>query len=284
MPKKIVNIQLQQVIPFINWTFFFNAWRLSGNYNGIDTLCDCTACREKWLSGFYGPERLKAEEALHLYNDAKDLLTVWISQHTVSIQAEYVFLKAHSDGSVIFAQDENGNTLSIPTLRQQTPREDGFCWALADFVSPYDDEIGLFALTVHGVEQLVSEANHKNDAYAAILMQTLGTRLAEATSKYLHHLLLKGQGIRPAFGYPSLPDLSLLFDVDNFLCFSDIGLSLTEHAAMMPLSSICGLYIKHTQARYFLISAISQQQFDWYASQRNFPVKQLPKFLNVDIM
>lgn len=284
MSKKIVNIQLQQVIPFINWTFFFNAWRLSGNYSGIDTLCDCAACREKWLSGFYGPERLKAEEALRLYNDAKDLLSVWSAQQTVSIQAEYVFLKAHSDGSVIFAHDENDNTLLIPTLRQQTPREDGFCWALADFVSPKEDEIGLFALTVHGVEQRVSEANSKNDDYTAILIQTLGTRLAEATSEYLHDFLLKGQGIRPAFGYPSLPDLSLLFDIDRYLRFSDIGLTLTEHAAMMPLSSICGMYIKHPQARYFMVSAISRQQFDWYASQRNFPKEQLPKFLNLDIL
>ena len=284
MSKKIVNIQLQQVIPFINWTFFFNAWRLSGNYSGIDTLCDCAACREKWLSGFYGPERLKAEEALRLYNDAKDLLSVWSAQQAVSIQAEYVFLKAHSDDSVIVAQDENDNTLLIPTLRQQTPREDGFCWALADFVSPTEDEIGLFALTVHGVEQWVNMANTKDDAYAAILAQTLGTRLAEATSEYLHDSLLQGKGIRPAFGYPSLPDLSLLFDVDSYMNFSEIGLTLTEHAAMVPLSSICGMYIKHPQARYFLVSAISRQQFEWYASQRNFPKDQLPGFLNLDIL
>ncbi|MBO8459686.1 MAG: hypothetical protein IAA73_05050 [Bacteroidetes bacterium] len=284
MSKKIVNIQLQQVIPFINWTFFFNAWRLSGNYKGIDTLCNCPACREKWLAAFYGQERLKAEEALHLYNDAKDLLTTWIAQQAITLQAEYIFLKAHSDGSVIHAQDENGNTILIPTLRQQTPREDGFCWALADFVSPKEDKIGLFALTVHGIEQLANEANSKNDAYTAILIQTLGTRLAEATSEYLHSSLLKGQGIRPAFGYPSLPDLSLLFDIDKYLHFSDIGLSLTEHAAMIPLSSICGIYILHPQARYFLVSAISRQQFDWYASQRDFPKEQLPKFLNVDII
>ena len=277
MSPIVASISLEEVISYINWTYFFNAWQIPGNYEGITSLCMCEACRQQWLTRFSSGERNKAQEALRLYMDAHAQLKEWKEKQTLTIQVKYGFYDASSSGQLITLRNDS-SCLTIPTLRQQRPRPDGTCWALSDFVAPETDTVGLFAVAVHGVD----EGN--DDAYVSLLQRTLADRLAEATSEYMQRKLLVQNAIRPAFGYPSLPDLSLLFDVERFFALSEIGIWLTHHAAMQPTSSICGLYIQHPQVRYFMVGDISMQQFTWYAKQRNMSVQTLKPFLNLNVL
>ena len=277
MSATIQCVPIEDVAPFINWTYFFNAWNISGNYDGLTSLCMCEACRQKWLSRFTAEEREKAQEAIRLYADAQMQLKEWMSHATLTLKVKYEFYQAYSKEQVITLLN-HPHKLVIPTLRQQRPRPDGTCWSLADFVSSENDRVGLFAVAVHGVPE-----SH-DDTYSYFLQRTLADRLAEATAEYLQQTLLHQNAIRPAFGYPSLPDLSLLFDVEQFFSLSDIGISLTHHAAMTPTAAICGLYIQHPKVRYFMVGNISQQQFTWYAQQRNKTEDYLKPFLNLNII
>ncbi|MBO7258521.1 MAG: hypothetical protein J6U94_00445 [Paludibacteraceae bacterium] len=277
MSAVVVSISLEELIPYINWTYFFNAWHIPGNYEGITSLCTCEACRQQWLSRFSAAERPKAQEALQLYLDAQVQLKEWNEQHTLTIQVKYGFYDATSSEQVITLCNDS-ECLKIPTLRQQRPRPDGTCWALADFIAAEADTVGLFAVAVHGVNEV------NDDEYISLLRRTLADRLAEATSEFMQRKLLSQNAIRPAFGYPSLPDLSLLFDVERFFTLSEIGIHLTHHAAMKPTSSICGLYIQHPQVRYFMVGDISMQQFTWYAKQRNMSLQALKPFLNLNVL
>ena len=144
---------------------------------------------------------------------------------------------------------------------------------MADFLAPEGDYVGVFALTV--CPEFVSDlqlVKEQGDDYQSIMMQGLGDRLAEAASEYLHEKVRKQiwayspeeklslqqmlsaryQGIRPAVGYPSLPDIRLMFTVQRLLDLPKIGISLTENGAMFPQASVCGLYIASPQSRYFI--------------------------------
>lgn len=271
------SISLVDVVPFINWTYFFHAWQVSGNYVGLTSLCQCEACRQQWLSRYTLHERQKAEEALNLYMDAQAQLRHWQEHDTLTIQAKYGFFDAYSKDQLILLSHLSAQ-LTIPTLRQQRPRQDGSCWSLADFVASENDQVGLFAVAVHGA------SSSTDDTYHSLLQRTLADRLAEATAEYLHRTLLQQNSIRPAFGYPSLPDVSLLFDVERFFKISEIGIRLTHHAAMQPSSSICGMYVQHPHVRYFRVGDISRQQLSWYATQRGMTIEQISPFLNLNII
>ena len=140
------------------------------------------------------------------------------------------------------------------------------------------------------------------DDYTALLLQSLADRLAEAAAEWLHRqirrefwgyapdeldldlqslLSVRYRGIRPAVGYPSLPDHSLFFDWDRALDFSRIGITLTENGAMMPNASVAGLYIAHPDARYFHIGHIDETQREHYAHQRGFTPEETGKWLSV---
>lgn len=279
MQKTHERLDIEQVLPHINWTPFFHVWQVTGHYDGLEGLDNCTAaCRQQWLSQFSETERLKAEQALCLYHDGCAMLHEWMLTGKVYIAAQYAFFDAHNANDVIVLQDDT-HKLLIPALRQQTIRADGTCLALSDFVSVQADRVGLFAVAVHGIERF---ENWTDNPYRMLLAETLGNRLAEAASEYLHQTLLQGRGIRPAFGYPALPDVSLLFDVDRFFALSEVEIRLTENAAMQPLSAICGLYIMHPAARYFHIGTISVDQLTWYAAQRGMNPEVMHKWLSVE--
>lgn len=277
MQPTILSVTLTEISPFINWTYFFHAWNIVGKYDGLTTLCSCEACQQAWLNNFSHSEQGRAREVLRLYKDAQKQLNDWRDNSSFSIRVKYGFFKAESHKQVITLYDKT-QQLNIPTLRQQQPRPDGTCWALADFVPSQDGRVGLFAVAVH------APASDEDDAYNTLLQKTLSDRLAEATSEYLQQTLLTDNAIRPAFGYPSLPDVSLLFDVDGFFSLSDVGITLTHHAAMLPTSSICGLYIQHPQVRYFMVNNISNEQLEWYARQRNRKKEEIIPFLNLSIL
>jgi cobalamin-dependent methionine synthase I len=144
------------------------------------------------------------------------------------------------------------------------------------------------------------ETDFDHDTYQKMQVQLLADRLAEAAAEKLHeevrrtiwgyapneHLTMEElhaerfQGIRPAVGYPSLPDASLNFLLDELLQFKQIGIRLTENGAMKPHASVSGLMIAHPAARYFSIGKIGDDQLHDYARRRGLPVSLLRKFLS----
>lgn len=175
-------------------------------------------------------------------------------------------------------------------LRQQKSGERTDCFvSMADFIAPSDDYIGMFALTVKGADEWAEEVLSRGDDYKALLIKSVADRLAEATSVWLHEKVRKefwgyaditqAKGIRPAFGYPSIPDLSMLFEANKIINLSDIGIHLTENGAMKPNASICALHIAHPKAFYFMVGEIGADQKENYARLRNMTVGEIEKWL-----
>lgn len=281
---QLTDIDLREIVPFIDWVFFFMAWRISGKYEGIETVHDCLSCKMSWLQQFPETERPKAEEALKLYKDAQEMLRTFLDKKVVSVNASFGIFPGYAKDDDIFIRNNN-ETIVLPMLRQQHPATDGFCYSLADFVAPENDYLGVFATTIQGVEAYAETFDNEDDVYHSILAKTLSDRLAEAAAEWLHHKvrkeywgyaanenlsvkeMLKTQytGIRPAVGYPSLPDQSIIFALEPILKFNEIGIQLTENGAMFPNASVCGLYFAHPQSKYFMIGKIDENQFEDYA-------------------
>lgn len=281
------NIDLNEIVPFIHWSFFFLAWRISGKYEGIETVCDCASCITGWLQKIPESERAKAEEAIKLYKDAQEMLREFREKKVLTINASVGIYPAFAEDDDIFV-NHDGKKICIPTLRQQQPSSDGYCYALADFIKPADDYLGVFATTVLGVETFAEGYEKNNDDYSSILAKTLSDRIAEATAEWLHYEVrtkywgyapdekkdiaemykVHYQGIRPAVGYPSLPDQSIIFELDPLIRFNNIGIQLTENGAMYPNASVCGIYFAHPKSKYFMIGKIDENQLNNYAKRR----------------
>lgn len=248
------NISIETVRPFINWTYFFNMWEV----------------------------RKGSPEAEKIQAEAEALLDQMALKHHMC--AEVGFYTAYGTPSTIVASHPascpccGGSVLpiTINTPRQRHIGDDGHCLSLSDFVAPqgFGDHIGVFAVTVSKScidekEQLKQEGLQ----YESLLMQSVSDRLAEATSEWLHckvrrelwgyapqeQLSIKELqksafiGIRPAIGYPSLPDQKTIFAVSKLIDFNAIGISLTENGAMYPQSSVCGIYLANPHSHYFVM-------------------------------
>ena len=263
----IQTYDISQLRAYINWPYFFFAWQVKDP-------------SEK--------ERLRQEAEAFL-----DTLEGKYRAHAI-----FQLLDAYSDGDDILV---SGNK-RIPMLRQQ---EVGSGYrSLADYVAPADavgasslltSKIGLFATSV----DMGMETDFAADAYQKMMAQLLADRLAEAAAEYLHEqvrkhiwgyapdeqlsipdmLVEKFQGIRPAVGYPSLPDTSLNFVLDDLLDMKQIGIRLTESGAMKPHASVSGLMLAHPEARYFNLGKIGEDQLRDYARRRGLPVEVCRKFL-----
>ncbi len=279
-----LHYSLDEVVPYINWTYFFHAWGMTAQ---PQTDCD----------------QLKAEACLRLRQHASHY-------HT---HALFTLYNAHSDGDDIVVEqttDSDGlaRSTSIPCLRQQQQGTEHLC--LADYIAPKTDtaatphptpytQIGLFATTADsGMEH-----DFDDDPYEKMMMQLLADRLAEATAERLHEQVRKQywgyargeilamddmlcerwQGLRPAVGYPSLPDTSINFILDRLLDYSQIGICLTESGAMRPHASVSGLMIAHPEARYFTVGKIGQDQLHDYARRRGFSTEKARKFLSANL-
>lgn len=285
-----MSVSIDDVIPYINWTFFFHAWKLGGKFAGIANIHGCDSCRAMWLTSFPEEERAKASEAMQLHKDALRLLNRLSAMKADYCRALYGFFPAHSEGDDLVIN----SSVRIPTLRQQAKREDDVYKSLADYVMPETagktDYVGAFAVTGgFGSDKLKEEFEAEGDTYNTVLLQTLTDRLAEATAEFLHEKVrkqywgyapdedltvdemfkVKYKGIRPAVGYPSLPDQKLNFVLDELLDFSRIGISLTENGAMLPTAAVSGLYIAHPESSYFMIGTVSEEQMKDYAGRRN---------------
>jgi 5-methyltetrahydrofolate--homocysteine methyltransferase len=298
----IKGVPLSEIAPFIHWTFFFKAWKLSGKYDGIEAVCDCTSCTTGWLQRFRSNEQEEANEAVKLYKDAQEMLRRFRDENIISLNVSYGFYKAHSEEDDIVIHTDSGD-IRIPVLRQQEPSRDGYCYALSDYIHPREDYIGVFANTVAGGEEFAAQFEAQDDLYTSILIKTLCDRLAEATAEWLHFKVrteywgyvpnesisiedmfkVKYQGIRPAIGYPSLPDQSVIFELDPMLRFQETGITLTENGAMYPTASVCGLYFAHRQSKYFGIGKIDEEQFADYARRRGRTRDELRKWLAANL-
>ena len=288
-----IDYDISTIAPYINWDYFFYAW---GMHNK--------------------PEAEKQK----LRDEADDMLRQL--NGTYHTHALFQLFDAYSDGDDVVAytgdrSQESGDrsletgAMRIPFLRQQQPDSD--CLCLADFISPLTShpspltshlspltsKIGLCATSVdHGLEN-----DFEHDAYLKMLVQLLADRLAEATAERMHEEVRKTywgyakdeqltmqelhvekfQGIRPAVGYPSLPDTSLNFVIDGLIGMKQIGIRLTESGAMKPHASVSGFMMAHPQARYFSLGKIGDDQLADYARRRGLPVEVMRKFLTSNL-
>ncbi|MCL4101207.1 methionine synthase (B12-dependent) [Fibrobacter sp. UWH9] len=245
--SKLPPIALEKVIPLISWEYFFYTWKVKP---------DC-------------------EEAIKLKADAEKLLAE-ISKPEYALRAVQAFYPAAgTDSTVQFNTGRTGTAadlVEVTTARQQNP--EGTCLALCDYVAPADaktasvfssvlgdkifrDIVGAFAVTVSDtfvkrLEKLKAEQGGSD--YDVLLMQTVADRLAEAGAQYLSNQLDANnnwKGIRPAVGYPVLPNIKEIFNVAKLIDFDSVGISLTENGAMYPQASVSGLYISHPEIEYF---------------------------------
>lgn len=263
--NKIITYNISEIVPYINWAYFFYAWSMNG----------------------------KAKDAqLELRSEAEKLLADMEGRYHT--RAVFALCEANSEGDDIII-----NGTRVPMLRQQKviPGKPNLC--LADFIRPASsgikDTIGLFATSVDAA----FTSNNEGDPYQHMLSQTLADRLAEATAEKFHEdvrkkywgyatdeqltikdlLAERYQGIRPAVGYPSIPDTSMNFLLYELLDMKGIGINLTESGMMVPHASVSGFMFAHPQSRYFDLGKIDDEQLEDYAQRRNKPVEELRKYL-----
>ena len=284
MGRRIIELPVTEVIPLINWRQFFNAWKLPAEFASLAHLHDCPACRNEWLGKHGAPtgnltaeeSKAKAEQAMELYDEALKLLAMLDRESTNSgrlpVRAVLNFSAAHSDGDDIVIGETR-----IPTLRQQVKNDSDTYLSLADYISPTTDYAGAFAVTVDA-EEAIRRLEEDGESYRSLILQTLTHRLAEAANEYLHR---NYPGIRPAVGYPSLPDQKLNHILDRLLDTSEIGITMTENGAMHPSSTVSGLYIFHPDSRYFMIGDIGKDQMDDYATRRGLSPDEIPALLGL---
>lgn len=265
---------ISELTPFINWLYFYHAWGLSGK---------------------------PREDKEKMKQEALQMLASWEEKyHTHAI---FRLFEACSEGDdlIFFLSDKK---LRFPMLRQQhpsAPGEPNLC--LADFIRPLSqgirDQIGVFCTSVDGT--IIDEYRH--DDYLNMMAQTLCDRLAEATAEKLHEEVRRDraywgyapdenltieqqhreeyQGIRPAIGYPSLPDTSANFLIDQLIDMKQAGIRLTETGMMTPHASVSGFMFAHPKSRYFELGKIGDDQLRDYARRRGVPVELMRRFLAV---
>ncbi|ADV44853.1 vitamin B12 dependent-methionine synthase activation domain-containing protein [Bacteroides helcogenes] len=295
--SSVLRYSVHEVASYINWIYFFHAWGFQPRFAAIADIHGCDACRAMWLYSFPEEERAKAAEAMQLFKEANRMLDQ-LDKDT-NIRCVFKLCNANGDGDNLIIE---GTT--FPLLRQQTPNPDGSPFlCLSDFVRPLSsgisDVVGLFASSI-GAE---AEEYYRDDPYKHLLVQTLNDRLAEAATEKMHEyvrkeawgyapeeslsipdlLVEKYQGIRPAVGYPSLPDQSVNFLLDELLDMRQIGITLTENGAMHPHASVCGLMLAHPASRYFAVGRIGEDQVEDYARRRGMSVNKMRKFLAANL-
>lgn len=293
----IIDYKIHEVSPYINWIYFFHAWGFQPRFASIADIHGCDSCRAYWLASFPEKDRAKAAEAMQLHKEANRLLNRL--DEDIAIRCIYRLCRANSDGDNLLIEDT-----VFPLLRQQTPHPDGSPFlCLSDFIRPLSsgvpDTVGIFASSV----SCDAERFFQDDPYKHLLVQTLSDRLAEAATEKMHEyvrkvawgyapdekltipdlLVEKYQGIRPAVGYPSLPDQSVNFILDELLNMKQIGITLTENGAMHPHASVCGIMLAHPQSRYFAVGRIGEDQLADYARRRGKPVEEMRKFLGANL-
>jgi len=291
--RVIEDVSLEEISPYIDWTFFFSAWELKGKFPKILE-------HER-----YG------EAARELYKHGQDLLGRILSDRLLTPRGVYGFWPANRDGDDIVVWDDEGRSseyLRFHMLRQQgvKPNEQPY-FCLSDFVAPVDsgvaDHIGAFAVTTGiGADELAQKFERDHDDYNAIMVKALADRLAEAFAELLHErarrewgyepdggfsseelIAEQYSGIRPAFGYPACPDHTEKETLWKLLGADEVGIYLTESFAMNPAASVSGIYLGHPKSRYFAVGPIDRDQVEDYAARKGVSVAEAERWLQPNL-
>jgi 5-methyltetrahydrofolate--homocysteine methyltransferase len=291
--RVIDDVSLEDIAPYIDWTFFFSAWELKGKFPKI-----------------LDHERYGAA-ARELYDHGRELLDRIIAEQLLTPRGVYGFWPANRDGDDIIVWGDEARSrehLRFHMLRQQATKpveQPYFC--LSDFLAPtstgLEDHIGAFAVTAGiGADALCKTFEQDHDDYNSIMVKALADRLAEAFAELMHErarsewgcapddglsredlIAEKYRGIRPAFGYPACPDHTEKGTLWELLAADDVGISLTEHFAMTPGASVSGIYLAHPNARYFAVGPIDRDQVEEYASRKNMTVAEAERWLQPNL-
>ncbi|HEX8364343.1 MAG TPA: methionine synthase [Allosphingosinicella sp.] len=277
---------LRDLRTVIDWTPFFRAWELAGNYPAILE------------------DPVVGESATSLFNDAQKMLDRMIAEHWVTPRGTVGLWRCRREGDDVLVLASNEET-RLPFLRQQVKKREGRPnMSLADFIDPEgEDWIGGFAVGIHGLEPHLERFKAENDDYSDILLKALADRLAEAFAERLHQhvrahvwgyepedhqtnqdLIRENYtGIRPAPGYPACPDHSLKPALFTMLGGEPAGVTLTESFAMWPTSAVSGFYFGHQGSQYFGVARIGRDQLEDYATRRAVPIDQAERWLRPNL-
>jgi 5-methyltetrahydrofolate--homocysteine methyltransferase len=282
---------IDELIPYIDWTPFFQTWELAGRFP--DILQD----------------EVVGEAASGLYADAREMLESIVEERWLQARAVFALLPAAACGDdvTVYADPDRSQVLeTLRFLRQQRAKADGRpnrC--LADYLAPADsgqrDHLGLFAVTAGlGIERKLEEFEAQHDDYRAILLKALADRLAEALAERLHQRVRREywayaadealdnealiaeryRGIRPAPGYPACPDHSEKAKIFRLLdAPGNAGMQLTSGYAMLPAASVSGYYFAHPQAQYFVLGPVLPDQLEDYARRKDCSVDEIRRLL-----
>jgi 5-methyltetrahydrofolate--homocysteine methyltransferase len=291
--RVIDDVSLEDIAPYIDWTFFFSAWELKGKFPKI-----------------LEHERYGAA-ARELYDHGRTLLDRIISEKLLTPKGVYGFWPANRDGDDIVVWSDEARSrehLRFHMLRQQAtkPNEQPY-FSLADFVAPastgLEDHIGAFAVTTGvGADELSRSFEKDHDDYNSIMVKALADRLAEAFAELMHERARREwgcepedgfsseeliaetySGIRPAFGYPACPDHTEKQTLWQLLGADEVGISLTENFAMTPGASVSGMYLAHPKSRYFAVGPIDRDQVEDYARRKNMTLAEAERWLQPNL-
>ena len=274
---------------YIDWTPFFRAWELHGNYPAILT------------------DDVVGESATSLFADANAMLDKIINEKWLRAKGVAGLWPCWRDGDdvVVYCEQTEAH-VRMPFLRQQIAKREGKAnMCLADFISRDGDWIGGFAVTTgHGIETHLAQFKANIDDYSDIMLKALADRLAEAFAERMHEHVRKDlwgyapdeqftpealnreeyRGIRPAPGYPACPDHSLkptLFDLLD--ATHTTGITMTESFAMLPTAAVSGLYFGHPQSEYFGVARIGDDQVSDYAARRGLDLDRARQYLRPNL-
>jgi 5-methyltetrahydrofolate--homocysteine methyltransferase len=288
--KVFDDFPVGELVDYIDWSPFFHAWELRGRFPSILE------------------DEVVGRHATELYEDARRMLDQMVAGKWVTARGVCAILPANSTGDdiEIYADADRTRVLkTFRTLRQQADKSSGQPnYALADFIAPKDsgriDYCGGFTVTAGiGVEERAKAFEAAHDDYSAILLKALADRLAEAFAERMHKevrdlwgygktenltsddiIREKYRGIRPAPGYPACPDHTEKWTLFELLeSTKHTGVVLTESLAMMPASSVSGLYFAHPEAKYFAVGKIQRDQVEDYAERKGMSVAEVEKWL-----
>lgn len=292
---KTIDVSFSELVPFIDWTPFFQSWQLFGKYPAILT------------------DEVVGEQATDLFKDAQLMLDKIITENWFTAKGILGIFPANTindDDIQIQPTTDNQQPTTFLTLRQQSQKTAGAPnIALSDFIAPKEsniqDYMGCFCVsTGFGVEEKANEYAEQLDDYNSILVKALGDRFAEAFAEYLHLKVRKEiwgydadedlsnadlikesyKGIRPAPGYPACPDHLEKPTIWKLLQVEEkIGVKLTESMAMWPASSVSGYYFANPESKYFGLGKIKADQVADYAKRRNITTEEATKWLSPNI-
>ncbi len=290
--QMIEDMDLEKLIPFIDWSPFFRSWELHGKYP--DILEDDVV----------------GEQAKELFADAKQMMQEVLDKKLFQAKAIFGLFPANTINDDDISLEHDGEEYIFRTLRQQTKKYAGKPnFALSDFIAPKDsgiqDYIGCFCVSAgFGADELADRYRKNLDDYNSILVKALADRFAEAFAEYLHkevrtqhwgyavdevlsnEELIKEtyMGIRPAPGYPACPDhLEKLTIWDLLQVKEKIGVELTDSLAMWPAASVSGYYFGNEEARYFGLGKIKEDQVADFADRKNIALEEANKWLAPNI-